>query len=720
MTRRHENKSRANQGNGFASAILVGLGFFAGGCSDDKPSAPVEFPIEDAGGRSEAEAAVSVEAGVASRFSRASRGAAIDISEDDSLLVAVNRDVNTVSVFDVAYAAGGAPTLTKKAEVAVCAEPHQIALSPAGDRAYVVCRKDQKLLRLDNLRSAPVKGLEVAVGSEPTGLALTPKGKAVWIANWIDGTVLEIDAEAMTVTTTVDLNAALAATGMLGAGIAARPALAHPRSVVITTNKDDVESDESVFVTEFFAQQKEPLAADGANADIAKQGVVYRIGLRDKKVQTITLPPIADIGFHDHNDQQAGCYPNQLQAIDVQGSFAYVVSICASPKGPLGAFTGPNKAACTADATCPGAAAGSCDLVAGACKTNCTTNAECGLAGVCDANICKDNFTDVRSVQTPAVSVIDTGANRVVASVSLNAEFDKLYASLATPDTSERRLPLNATDMAFIPGTLTAYFAAHGADAVFRVAFNATYETKAVDAVGSQGVPFISLNRGTFDASKVGKLPIGIVMTHKSRSGDAAAQFAFVANDATRNVTVIDTKTGDIAGLPEQPTVAALTAMPTEPAKIAELEGKHLFSTGLGRWSLSGQGWAACSSCHWDALSDQVTWFHLRGPRQSPSLDGTVNSKNPQQIRAMNWSAIVDELEDHEGGALRTIAGGVGAIVKNFDLVNTARVALDRTGHAGLNGSAHVAANPMSSSALVTDVCVLDDWAKLSIFQSNL
>lgn len=34
------------------------------------------------------------------------------------------------------------------------------------------------------------------------------------------------------------------------------------------------------------------LAANGSNADVAKQGIVYRINLRDKVVKTVALPPI--------------------------------------------------------------------------------------------------------------------------------------------------------------------------------------------------------------------------------------------------------------------------------------------------------------------------------------------------------------------------------------------------------------------------------------------
>ena len=195
--------------------------------------------------------------------------------------------------------------------------------------------------------------------------------------------------------------------------------------------------------------------------------------------------------------------------------------------------------------------------------------------------------------------------------MSLNAEFNNLYTTLAVADTSARRLPLSATDLAFLPGSLTAFIPAHGSDAVFRVAFNATYETKAVDSVGSEGMPFINLALPAFDESKSGKLPAGIAMTHKTHSADPAGFYAFVANRGSRNITVIDTKQGDIAGLPMDPVVVASADMPPEGELLDRLKGEVLFSTGLGRWSLNGQAWVACATCHWDSLSDQVTWFHI-------------------------------------------------------------------------------------------------------------
>lgn len=656
-------------------------------------------------------------------FTRPSHGSRIDVSEDDKVLVAANLELGTVTVFHVAYPGGGAPpTVTKKAEVETCAEPTQLALTPNGERAFVVCRKDQKVVRLDGLRGTPVKGPEAKVGSEPTGIALTPNASRAYVPNWVDGTVSEIDTNAMTVTGTIDLNAALVATGALGS-VTARPALAHPRSVAITNNNDPIEDDESLFVTEYFAQQKETLATNGSNADIARSGLVYRVNLKDKSVRTLKLPPIADIGFKDHAGGTAGCFPNQLTSINVQGAFAYVVSICASPRGPLGEFTGPAKPNCSAngDADCPGAAAGSCDTSGPTptCKTSCSTDAQCGVGGKCENFDCQLNLQNAKTVQTPAVSVIDIGSDAVVASVPLNSEFDKAFIAAGVPDTTERRYPLHVWDIAFVPGTLIAYMPARGADAVYRVEFNATYESKALDSAGSPGRPFIALDPGSVDATQQGKLPVAVTIAHRS-TVDAADRFAFVLNESTRNVTVLDLAKDDIAGLPGRAVVAAAAPQPADAAEKARLEGKRLFATGVGRWSRNGQAWLSCETCHVDGLSDQVTWFHLRGPRQTPSLDQTFSKSDPSLVRMHQWTAHADEIADHEAGALRITSGGVGSIVKTTAVELSARIDFAANGHGGLNGSARAAADPEASSTLVKEVSVLDDWKKITSFMQTI
>jgi len=329
------------------------------------------------------------------------KGSAIAVSEDDSVIVTCNRDAGSVSVLTMTYPQTGAPT-SKKVDVdlGVGSEPWQVALSADGNTAYVVLRKSQKLVKIGGLRTAPQKAGEVAVGSEPTGVALSPTGASAFVANWVDGTVSQIDTAAMSVKSTIDLNATLAESMLLG-GVAARPSLAHPRSIAITNNGDANDGDETVYVTEYFAQRTEPEAADGQNADTSKAGYVYRFKIADAKASRIKLGPIADIGFKDESGAAAGCFPNQLQSIAVAGKYAYVVSICASPKGP----TGPKVTA-----------------------TTCTTAQDCtGLVDpVCvkvDASSASSVCVDTASAKTstqPVISVIDTEAGTEVTAGTAN------------------------------------------------------------------------------------------------------------------------------------------------------------------------------------------------------------------------------------------------------------------------------------------------------------
>src|SRR5262249_30231089 len=144
------------------------------------------------------------------------------------------------------------------------------------------------------------------------------------------------------------------------------------------------------------------------------------------------------------------------------------------------------------------------------------------------------------------------------------------------------------------------------------------------------------------------------------------------------------------------------------------LTGKKFFNTGTGRWSLKGQGWSACQSCHTDGLTDNVTWHFARGPRQSVSLDGTFSSKDPTDQRILNYTAIFDGITAFETNT-RGISGGVGAIVsvKSPPPAVTDRIDIAKLGHAGLNGSAEQAADPTNPAGLPAP-SLLDDWQNIT------
>jgi cytochrome c peroxidase len=650
--------------------------------------------------------------GVVKPLTQPSRGSTVSLSEDDTRAVVVNTDIGTASVFAIDYAAGVLPAVTKVGDVPVGAEPVQVVMHPNGTSAFVVARKDQKVVRIDDLGTAPKKGAEVAVGSEPTGIAIEPNGKMIWVTNWIDGTVMGIATDTMKVTTTIDLNAALAASGLLGQGITARPSLSHPRAIAMTNNGNNIDNDEVLYVTEFYAMQKVPLDATGSNADTAKVGVVYKIPLATKTAQVIELPPMKDTGYKDINNGVSGCFPNQLSSIVIQGGFGYVTSVCASPKGPGGLSLGPAFAACSTDTTCPGAVAGSC--VASKCTTNCTVDTQCGAnGGKCNAGVCAPNGAGVHASNVSAVSIIDLGGNKTIATVNLPKEFETYYNTLGTPDDANRRLPLNPLDIGFVPGTVTAYFPSSGTDAVFRVDFDATYAAETITSVGNAKNPFINLAPAGVDPSHVGRVPTGIAVAHKTRTEGSQTRFAFVANYATRNLSVVDLANQELAGLSAGTPVTATSApMPDDPAAAAVLEGRRLFVTGLGRWSVKGQGYMACVNCHGDGLSDNVTHSSGRGWRQIPSLEATFNKKDPTDYRVNSWSAVQDELTDHEG-AVRSLMGGVGLIVKNTSLDYTSR--LDVAGQSGLSGTSAMVADPSNPGGFPV-ANAIDDWQMLTAY----
>lgn len=647
-----------------------------------------------------------------------SHGSSIALSPDDKTVVAANREAGTVTVFSVEWATG-TPELTKKAELPIGGEVSQVAVHPSGRFALALSRIEQKIVRIDDLDGTPVLGATAKTGSEPTGIALTPFGDVAYVANWVDGTVLAVDTATMAIKATVDLNASLAASGLLGT-VAGRPALAHPRSLAVTNNGNALDDDEHVYVTDFYAHQKVPLTADGMNADVAKVAVVYKISVKTGEVSLIELPPMQDIGFKDHKGSTAGCFPNQLLSINIQGSFGYVSSICASPRGPGGPFTGPAAAACTTDANCPGALTGSC--VNNKCTTNCTTDASCGSGGTCNmaTNVCAANMSNIKTTVAPAISIIDLGASKTIATVNLAKEFEASFDAKAIADDANRRMPLTPMDVGFVPGTVTAYVAAKGADAVFKVDFNATYEASSVDGVGDAKAPFINLTPAGVDASRIGRLPTGISVAFKTHTEGSTRRFAFVYSENTRNVAVIDLEAQDLAGRNEgTPVVASASELPTDALAKTRLEGERLFATGLGRWSMKGQAWMACESCHVDGLSDNVTWYFPRGARQPNSLDGLFASNDPTDSRFHNWTAVQDEVADHEMGAIRGSMGGVGAIVKDGALQNTSRIAIDTLGHAGLAGSSLKAADPSNPLGLAS-ACVIDDWSQVTAFFQSI
>ena len=73
------------------------------------------------------------------------------------------------------------------------------------------------------------------MGTEPRGCALTPNGTLLYVANHTEGTVAIIDTASRTVVGKVDVGR-------------------NPTAIAITNNGDGDDADETVFVTQIFAE----------------------------------------------------------------------------------------------------------------------------------------------------------------------------------------------------------------------------------------------------------------------------------------------------------------------------------------------------------------------------------------------------------------------------------------------------------------------------------
>jgi hypothetical protein len=173
-----------------------------------------------------------------------------------------------------------------------------------------------------------------------------------------------------------------------------------------------------------------------------------------------------------------------------------------------------------------------------------------------------------------------------------------------------------------------------------------------------------------------GKNPRGLVIN----STDTRA---YVMDFLSRDIAVVDisgtdpTKYKTLARIPS----AALPA--TVEAAIVQ-RGKYLFNTAIGPEGtqdnskrpaglMSDTGWGSCYSCHPQGLTDSVTWMFADGPRQAISMENTFTfgdaviengaPKLPESHqRALNWSAVRDEVQDFERN-IRAVSGGGGLIL---------------------------------------------------------
>ncbi len=296
------------------------------------------------------------------------------------------------------------------------------------------------------------------------------------------------------------------------------------------------------------------------------------------------------------------------------------------------------------------------------------------------------------------LSVIDLATKTEDKGPTGSVALSKLVAAQGGATSALLGVPV---ELDFKLGTNVAYVAAQAADKVQRVHFKGN-DPRGPIVLGPDS------NFAQMDLKGTGgiKVPIGIVVAH----GKATA---YVNNWIDRSITVLDlglqTADGEPVSSASKPTAGSQEAR--------ELNGKKFFFTGTGRWS--DRGVNSCGSCHPDGLSDNLTWVFAAGPRQTTPLDGTFSKVNPADQRALNWTAIFDELHDFELNT-RGTAGGKGAITTGTvpdDVPFSLTLGKLLTGKATATRNDNLSG---STKDVVTTTAAVKDWDEIEAYVKKI
>ncbi len=489
---------------------------------------------------------------------RPDRSTPIALTTDDAILVSVNPDNDTVSIFNTANR-----MKTATVNTGAGSQPVSVSIHPNNTVAFVALRRSQELIKITGINTInpQVDATRAAVGSEPTGVALTPSGATAVVANFGEDRVSFVDTATMAVTHAV-----------VGA---------NPRALAITNDLDGDDSDETAYVTLFYGTPTAEASDTGRTGKV----VPIPMGTRTPGA-AISLAPILDTGFAVGGGSNVACSPNQLFGIAIDQGKAYVTHVCAAPQGPVNPLT---------------------NLFAG-------------------------------------LSVINLSSNMEDTSTTGSVALSRLIAA--------QEMPAGSGSLLGVPISIdfkaagVAYVVSQAADVVQRIQFGGTPPIR----LGTAGA-FAQINiigNGAAGGANRAKVPIGGVTARTQ-------QVMYVNNWIDRSITIIDLNNQQVD------TVIESEPRPTTGLALREHQGKKFYFTGTGRWSTRGVN--SCGSCHPDGLSDNLTWIFAAGPRQTTPMDGTFSKVDGEQ-RALNWTAIFDEVHDFELNT-RGTAGGVGALVRS-------------------------------------------------------
>jgi YVTN family beta-propeller protein len=543
-----------------------------------------------------------------------SRSTTIALTHDERRLVVVNREANSVSIIGVKNAQGD-DVAFKLDEITVGPEPRCVAIHPNDQVAYVT-NAISDTVSVVNLQQGRVVQ-EVHVGTEPRGCALTPDGSLLYVANHTAGTVSIIQTASWKVMGTV-------------------PVGRNPTAIAITDRGTGKISDDTVFVTEIFAElnpdfNDPKFDGNGEGRDLGKRGVVHAFpaGNANPPITKITLAPLADAGFSanrtafctkaappqphslifcpdpppaDLTNVPQGVFPNQLLSALIRGNRLYLPNIGAQPEPPQ----------------------------------------------IFNANV----QALVYAVDT------DTLAEVVDEHVNLNKQI--AVETAAPPPSLDRTFGNDIVAIDANGAGDTFLIVSRGGNQVFRAKLAASGQLNILNAAGTRVDCRI----------QTGNLPSGVAMRQDGTRG-------YANNEANFSVTSMNIEDGFC--LTRKLDIPSSTLPAPGQFAHAVLVGKLAFFTALGipdndifgmdmrdivprnfRGKQSKDAWSSCGSCHPDGLADGVTWSFGTGPRQTKPLDGMFNKgTNMSDQGLLNWSAIRGSNTDFNANS-RATQGGCG------------------------------------------------------------
>ena len=533
-----------------------------------------------------------------------SHSSPIALSGDNQFIWSVNPDTDTVSVMEVA-----GDKNKKVAEIPVGDEPRCVALTPDYRKAYVSNALSGTVSIIDAVTYKVLK--TVTVGTEPFGCALTLDGGKLYVANLFSNNVSVINTATDTVVKTID-----------GVGI-------QPRGIAVTESK--------VYVTQFLAQTRtdpRPIEAKEGSDDGKEGRVTVISAATDTVLKTIVLAPkltgfksdgstLGKVVFDAANATtkiDTLAFPNQLESIVIRGNRAYVPNTASSPNGPV--------------------------------KFNVNVQGFLSVIDITtDQEVTDETFNMNKGVQFEAVGKKLFITNPAAMAFKHGAAFDGFVLSRAT-------------------------------DRLVRIALDVN------------GKPTINAPKDATDPGDVVRIEVGVdsaIQHNSSPEGvviNGSDTRAYVMNLVSRDVSVIDIAGTDPATYREIARIQS-AALPVDPFQLQVLRGKELFNTSIGpagtndnaltpAGRMSDFGWGSCYGCHPRGLADGVTWMFGDGPRQTLSMESTAAHPQTPSVnvnvnanfaplmpvfhqRALNWSAVRDEIQDFELN-IRNVSGGQGLI----------------------------------------------------------